>query len=50
MTASMAEAYIKLMMKIVQDGDEQKLENKQEAFEELGKMFQEELEKGTKTV
>lgn len=50
LTASMAEAYIKLMMKIVQDGDEQKLENKQEAFEELGKMFQEELEKGTKTV
>lgn len=50
LTASMAEAYIKLMVKLVQDGDKKKLEHKQETFEELGKMFQEELEKGTRTV
>ena len=50
LTASMAEAYIQLMVKITKNGDQQELKENQKAFEELGKMFEEELKKGTKTV
>lgn len=39
LTASMAEAYIKLMIKITEKGDVKTLEQKQQMFEELGKLF-----------
>lgn len=50
LTASMAEAYIQLMVKITKNGDQKELKENEKAFEELGKMFEEELKKGTKTV
>ena len=50
LTASMAEAYIQLMVKITKNGNQKELKENQKAFEELGKMFEEELKKGTKTV
>lgn len=50
LTASMAEAYIKLMVKIIKDGNEKQFKENQKAFDELGQLFQEELKKGTKMV
>lgn len=50
LTASMAEAYIRFMVKMVESGDAKKLNENQKMFDELGEMFQQELAKGTKTV
>lgn len=50
LTASMAEAYIKLMVKMAESGDVKKLGENKKMFDELGEMFQQELAKGTKTV
>lgn len=50
LTASMAEAYIRLMVKMAESGNTRKLDENQKMFEELGEMFQQELKKGTNTV
>lgn len=50
LTASMAEAYIKLMVKMAESGDIKRFNENQKMFDELGEMFQKELAKGTKTV
>lgn len=50
LTASMAEAYIKLMVKMAESGDVKRFSENQKIYDELGEMFQQELAKGTKTV
>ncbi len=50
LTASMAEAYIRFMIKMAEDGNEKELGKNKQMFNELGEMFKEELKKGTSTV